>query len=363
VFDDLAKIGKGAGGEIQLTDGIARLMQREPIYAFEFEGKRYDCGNKLGYLQATVEFGLKHRASVRTSPPTSRNSAESSRKWPPARTGGRRSARTLPLTTGLPRVRVPMLPVCRAVRRRGNYLHARPSCGQAPARIGSPRAAGRARVGVLPDVRTPDARPALSRTPGSAARVSPASTPARCRAKVRSRPTIPAIQPGQRPRTARSSDAVNIILRHVGQLVVHHLRQLLDVEPRAATSVATSAVICPRLNISSAFTRAAWLLLPWIAAAWMPAPSICWVRRFAPCLVRGEDEHLMPVAGTDQMHEQMTLLLLLYPVGALLDELDWRIARRDLDRERITQQPLRESRISPNRSPRTASFVASRAAA
>ena len=35
-------------------------MQREPVYAFEFEGKRYDCGNKLGYLQATVEFGLKH---------------------------------------------------------------------------------------------------------------------------------------------------------------------------------------------------------------------------------------------------------------------------------------------------------------
>ena len=60
MFDDLAKIGKGAGGEIQLTDGIARLMQREPVYAFEFEGKRYDCGNKLGYLQATVEFGLKH---------------------------------------------------------------------------------------------------------------------------------------------------------------------------------------------------------------------------------------------------------------------------------------------------------------
>jgi UTP--glucose-1-phosphate uridylyltransferase len=60
LFDDLAKIGQGAGGEIQLTDGIARLMQREPVYAFEFEGKRYDCGNKLGYLQATVEFGLKH---------------------------------------------------------------------------------------------------------------------------------------------------------------------------------------------------------------------------------------------------------------------------------------------------------------
>jgi UTP--glucose-1-phosphate uridylyltransferase len=60
VFDDLAKIGKGAGGEIQLTDGIARLMQREAVYAFEFEGKRYDCGSKLGYLQATVEYGLKH---------------------------------------------------------------------------------------------------------------------------------------------------------------------------------------------------------------------------------------------------------------------------------------------------------------
>jgi UTP--glucose-1-phosphate uridylyltransferase len=60
VFDDLAKIGKGAGGEIQLTDGIARLMQREAVFAFEFEGKRYDCGNKLGYLQATVEYGLQH---------------------------------------------------------------------------------------------------------------------------------------------------------------------------------------------------------------------------------------------------------------------------------------------------------------
>ena len=60
IFDDLAKIGKGAGGEIQLTDGIARLMQREPVYAFEFEGKRYDCGTKLGYLQATVEYGLRH---------------------------------------------------------------------------------------------------------------------------------------------------------------------------------------------------------------------------------------------------------------------------------------------------------------
>ena len=60
IFEDLAQIGKGAGGEIQLTDGIARLMQREAVYAFEFAGKRYDCGTKLGYLQATVELGLKH---------------------------------------------------------------------------------------------------------------------------------------------------------------------------------------------------------------------------------------------------------------------------------------------------------------
>jgi UTP--glucose-1-phosphate uridylyltransferase len=60
IFEDLAKIGKGAGGEIQLTDGIARLMEREPVYSYEFEGKRYDCGSKLGYLQATVEYGLKH---------------------------------------------------------------------------------------------------------------------------------------------------------------------------------------------------------------------------------------------------------------------------------------------------------------
>ena len=60
IFEDLAQIGAGAGGEIQLTDGIARLMRREAVYAFEFEGKRYDCGSKLGYLQATVEYGLRH---------------------------------------------------------------------------------------------------------------------------------------------------------------------------------------------------------------------------------------------------------------------------------------------------------------
>jgi UTP--glucose-1-phosphate uridylyltransferase len=60
IFDHLAQIGRGAGGEIQLTDGIARLMAEEAIYAYRFEGKRFDCGSKLGYLQATVEFALAH---------------------------------------------------------------------------------------------------------------------------------------------------------------------------------------------------------------------------------------------------------------------------------------------------------------
>jgi UTP--glucose-1-phosphate uridylyltransferase len=60
VFDKLEKVGRGAGGEIQLTDGIAALIGEEDVFAYAFEGKRYDCGNKLGYLEATVEYGLKH---------------------------------------------------------------------------------------------------------------------------------------------------------------------------------------------------------------------------------------------------------------------------------------------------------------
>jgi UTP--glucose-1-phosphate uridylyltransferase len=60
VFQELERVGQGAGGEIQLTDGIARLMQREAVYAHRFTGRRYDCGNKLGYLQATVELSLRH---------------------------------------------------------------------------------------------------------------------------------------------------------------------------------------------------------------------------------------------------------------------------------------------------------------
>ena len=60
IYGKLETIGRGAGGEIQLTDGIAALIADEPVFAYAFEGKRYDCGSKLGYLEATVEFALKH---------------------------------------------------------------------------------------------------------------------------------------------------------------------------------------------------------------------------------------------------------------------------------------------------------------
>jgi UTP--glucose-1-phosphate uridylyltransferase len=60
IFKHLEKLGKGAGGEIQLTDGIAALMKEETVLAYRYEGQRYDCGSKLGYLKATVAMGLKH---------------------------------------------------------------------------------------------------------------------------------------------------------------------------------------------------------------------------------------------------------------------------------------------------------------
>jgi len=60
IFRELARTRPGAGGEIQLTDGIARLAAEESVYAYAFEGRRYDCGSKLGYLEASVDFGLKH---------------------------------------------------------------------------------------------------------------------------------------------------------------------------------------------------------------------------------------------------------------------------------------------------------------
>ncbi len=60
IFERLKTVGRGAGGEIQLTDGIAALLDEVPVYAYRFKGKRYDCGSKLGYLEATVEYGLRH---------------------------------------------------------------------------------------------------------------------------------------------------------------------------------------------------------------------------------------------------------------------------------------------------------------
>ena len=60
IFELLESTPKGAGGEIQLTDAIARLLKEEPVYSYHFEGKRYDCGDKLGYLEATMELALEH---------------------------------------------------------------------------------------------------------------------------------------------------------------------------------------------------------------------------------------------------------------------------------------------------------------
>lgn len=60
IFDKLETTGRGAGGEIQLTDAIADLLNDADVYAYSFSGDRYDCGSKLGYLQATVAYGLAH---------------------------------------------------------------------------------------------------------------------------------------------------------------------------------------------------------------------------------------------------------------------------------------------------------------
>jgi len=60
VFEQIRQQPRGAGNEIQLTDGIARLIDTEGVHAFLYEGKRYDCGSKQGFLEATVELALKH---------------------------------------------------------------------------------------------------------------------------------------------------------------------------------------------------------------------------------------------------------------------------------------------------------------
>lgn len=61
IFDKIEQTGKGAGNEIQLTDAISHLLDDEQVLAYEFEGTRYDCGAKLGFLIATVEHGLLHK--------------------------------------------------------------------------------------------------------------------------------------------------------------------------------------------------------------------------------------------------------------------------------------------------------------
>ena len=59
IFDLLERTGRGAGGEIQLTDGIAALLKQQPVYAYRFSGRRYDCGSKLGYIEAIVDFAME----------------------------------------------------------------------------------------------------------------------------------------------------------------------------------------------------------------------------------------------------------------------------------------------------------------
>ena len=58
IFEELEHTPKGAGGEIQLTDAIAQIMKKEEVYYYDFDGKRYDCGDKLGYLEAIIDVAL-----------------------------------------------------------------------------------------------------------------------------------------------------------------------------------------------------------------------------------------------------------------------------------------------------------------
>lgn len=60
VFAEIANQSHGVGGEIQLTDGIASLMRREKVFAYRYQGRRYDCGSKMGFLQATVDLAERH---------------------------------------------------------------------------------------------------------------------------------------------------------------------------------------------------------------------------------------------------------------------------------------------------------------
>lgn len=60
IFDMLESTSQGSGGEIQLTDAIAKLLKQETVMTLQFQGKRYDCGSKIGYLEATLAYALKH---------------------------------------------------------------------------------------------------------------------------------------------------------------------------------------------------------------------------------------------------------------------------------------------------------------
>ncbi len=60
IFGHIRNLKPGSGGEYQLTDAIQILLKDESVLAYEYEGVRYDCGSKLGYLKATIEFALKH---------------------------------------------------------------------------------------------------------------------------------------------------------------------------------------------------------------------------------------------------------------------------------------------------------------
>jgi UTP--glucose-1-phosphate uridylyltransferase len=60
IFDLLENLGKGAGGEIQLTDAIKKLLNHQSVHTYQFHGRRYDCGSKLGYIKAKLNYALKH---------------------------------------------------------------------------------------------------------------------------------------------------------------------------------------------------------------------------------------------------------------------------------------------------------------
>jgi UTP--glucose-1-phosphate uridylyltransferase len=60
IFECLANLDPGIGGEIQLTDGIARLLKLESVMSYRYLGRHYDCGSKIGFLEATVAYGLQH---------------------------------------------------------------------------------------------------------------------------------------------------------------------------------------------------------------------------------------------------------------------------------------------------------------